>query len=95
MSSINDSDNIQEIGASLLTAVNVALRSLRLYPEENDFVQQAIDDLHQQMGALLATEGAFELNISGDFFFPERSPFADGSVKLLHLRKRSGRAGES
>ena len=69
MSSIDHSDNIQEIGGSLLTAINVVLRSMRLYPEENEQVQQAIDDLHQQMGTLLETEGAFDLNISGDFFF--------------------------
>ena len=69
MSSMDDSDNIQEIGGGLLTAMNVLLRSLRLYPEENELVQQAVDDLHAQMGTLLESDGTFDLNISGDFFF--------------------------
>ena len=69
MSSMDDSVNIQEMGGKLLTALNVVLRSMRLYPEENVLVQQAIDDLHAQMGTLLASEEAFDLNISGDFFF--------------------------
>ena len=69
MSSMDDSGNIQEMGGKLLTALNVVLRSMRLYPEENEQVQQAIDDLQGQMGTLLASEGSFDLNISGDFFF--------------------------
>ena len=69
MSSLDDSGNLQEIGGRLLTAIYVVLRSMRLYPVENVQVQQAIDDLQTQMGALLDSEGAFDLHISGDFFF--------------------------
>ena len=69
MSSLHDTVNIQEMGGKLLTAIYVVLRSMRLYPIENVQVQQAIDDLHAQMVTLLDSEGAFELNISGDFFF--------------------------
>ena len=69
MSSRDDSGEIRELGGRLLTAINVVIRSMRLYPEENERVQQAIDDLHGQMGTLLETEGEFDLNISGDFFF--------------------------
>ncbi len=69
MSSLADTGNIQDIGGKLLTAIYVVLRSMRLYPVENVQVQQAIDDLHAQAVALLKSEGAFDLNISGDFFF--------------------------
>ena len=69
MTSIGETVNIQESGGKLLTAIYVVLRSMRLYPAENVQVQQAIDDLHAQMVTLLESEGAFDLNISGDFFF--------------------------
>ena len=69
MSTIQDTVNIQEVGGKLLTAIYVVLRSMRLYPVANVQVQQAIDDLQAQMVALLDSEGAFDLHISGDFFF--------------------------
>ena len=69
MTSLGDAVNIQESGGKLLTAIYVVLRSMRLYPAENVQVQQAIDDLHAQMVTLLESEGAFDLHISGDFFF--------------------------
>ena len=69
MSSHEDTGNVQELGGRLLTAVYVVLRSMRLYPIENEQVQQAIDDLHAQMARLHASEGAFDLHISGGFFF--------------------------
>ena len=69
MSTLDDTVNIQEVGGKLLTAINVVLRSMRLYPVENVQVQQAIDDLHAQMVTFLEGEGAFDLSISGDFFF--------------------------
>ena len=69
MSTLDDTVNIQEVGGKLLTAIYVVLRSMRLYPVENVQVQQAIDDLHAQMVTLLESEGAFDLSISGDFFF--------------------------
>ena len=69
MSSPHDTVNIQDMGGKLLTAIYVVLRSMRLYPLKNVQVQQAIDDLHAQMVTFLDSEGAFELNMSGDFFF--------------------------
>ncbi len=42
---------------------------MRLYPVENVQVQQAIDALHTQMVSVVESEGTFDLNISGDFFF--------------------------
>ena len=69
MSLPDDSGDLQEVGGKLLTAIYVVLRSMRLYPVENVQVQQAIDDLQTQMVSLVESEGAFDLNITGDFFF--------------------------
>ena len=69
MSSLDDGDLVQDLGGTLLTGVHVVLRSMRLYPVENEQVQQAIDDLHTQMVTFLEGEGAFELHLAGDFFF--------------------------
>ena len=69
MSSLQDTVNLQEVGGKLLTAIYVVLRSMRLYPVANVQVQQAIDDLQAQMVAPLDSEGAFDLHMSGDFFF--------------------------
>ena len=60
---------VQELGGRLLTALYVALRSLKLYPVENQQVQQAIDDLHAQMVEFFKHEGGFQLQLVGDFFF--------------------------
>ena len=64
-----DTGIIQELGGRLLTAFYVALRSLKLYPVQNQQVQQAIDDLHAQMTEFFKHEGGFELQLVGDFFF--------------------------
>ncbi len=69
MSAPVSTGEIQDVGVKLLTALHVVLRSMRLYPVENEQVQHAIGDLHTQMVAFLEEEGAFELHIAGDFFF--------------------------
>ena len=69
MSVLDDTGLVQDLGGKLLTGIHVVLRSMRLYPVENEQVQQAIDDLHTQMNTFLDGEGAFELHIAGDFFF--------------------------
>jgi len=69
VSSSNETGVVQELGSRLLTAFYVALRSLKLYPVENQQVQQAIDELHAQMTEFLKHEGGFELQLVGDFFF--------------------------
>ncbi|GMR13675.1 MAG: HD domain-containing protein [Gemmatimonadota bacterium] len=60
---------VQESGRKLLTAFYGAIQALKLYPLENDQVQQALDDLHNVTGAIVRQEGALELRIVGDFFF--------------------------
>ena len=69
MSAPVSTGEIQDVGVKLLSALHVVLRSMRLYPVENEQVQHAIGDLHTQMVAFLEEEGAFELHIAGDFFF--------------------------
>ncbi len=60
---------LQEQGRRILTAMYAAMRSLKLYPVENEAVQQGLRDLHGLMTNLLAAEGALEIRVVGDFFF--------------------------
>jgi HD-GYP domain-containing protein (c-di-GMP phosphodiesterase class II) len=61
--------SLQDQGRKLLTSFYGGLRALKLYPVENSAVQQALNDLHELMSALLASEGNVELRVVGDFFF--------------------------
>ncbi|MBW3535872.1 MAG: HD domain-containing protein [Gemmatimonadetes bacterium] len=60
---------VQGEGRRLLTSFYGALRALKLYPVENAAVQQALDELHQLMAAIVKREGGLELRVVGDFFF--------------------------
>ncbi len=66
---IRDSAEIQEDGRKALTALYVALRSLKLYPLENAAVQQALKELNDLITRLVKEEGFLELRVVGDFFF--------------------------
>lgn len=59
----------QDTGRKLLTAFYGTLSALKLYPVENAAVQNAIDDLHSQVEALVTADGGVELRVVGDFFF--------------------------
>lgn len=63
------SRSLQDEGRKLLTVMYGALRALKLYPMENEVVQQALDDVHGLTSAVLAREGVVELRVMGDFFF--------------------------
>jgi HD-GYP domain-containing protein (c-di-GMP phosphodiesterase class II) len=60
---------LRQAGRGFLLQLYAALRSLKLYPVENATVQHALDDLHQTVGALLASEGELEVRLAGDFIF--------------------------
>lgn len=60
---------LQEQGRRVLTALYAAMRSLKLYPVENEAVQQGLRELHGLITNLLADEGALEIRVVGDFFF--------------------------
>lgn len=61
--------NYQEIGRKLLTAIFGSLGALRLYPVENQTVQQSLAELHDLFSEILAVEGSAEVRVVGDFFF--------------------------
>ncbi len=68
-STFASSPDLQDQGRKVLTALYAALRSLKLYPVENEAVQQGLRELHELITKLLAGEGAVEIRVVGDFFF--------------------------
>lgn len=61
--------NFQEEGKKVLTAFYGTLSALKLYPVENDTVQQALTSLHAIVNAIVEKEGSAEVRVVGDFFF--------------------------
>lgn len=61
--------SLQEEGRKLLGALYGTLNALRLYPVENETVQQAITDLHGLVHRIGSVEGSVEVRVVGDFFF--------------------------
>lgn len=61
--------NLQDEGRRLLAALYGTLNALRLYPVENETVQQAISDLHRIVERVVQAEGGAEVRVVGDFFF--------------------------
>ena len=59
--------NYQELGRKLLTAVFGALSALKLYPIENETVQQALTELHTLVEGILKVDGSAEIRVVGDF----------------------------
>jgi len=60
---------IRERGRDFLIAFYSALRSLKLYPVENDQVQRALDSIFDTARSLFAVEGALELRVSNEFLY--------------------------
>jgi HD-GYP domain-containing protein (c-di-GMP phosphodiesterase class II) len=61
--------SLQEEGRKLLSALYSSLNALRLYPVENETVQQAITELHSLVHRIGSAEGSVEVRVVGDFFF--------------------------
>ena len=61
--------NYQEEGRRLLTAFYGSLSALRLYPVENETVQQALAEVHGLVERIVGIEGSAEVRVVGDFFF--------------------------
>ncbi len=61
--------NYQEEGKRVLTAFYGALSALKLYPVENDTVQQALTELQNAVGRVADQDGGAEVRVVGDFFF--------------------------
>ena len=60
---------VRQGGRQFLLNLYAAMRSLKLYPVENEQVQRALDELHQSARALLEVEDQLEVRISGEFIF--------------------------
>lgn len=60
---------IRHAGREFLLALYTGLRSLKLYPVENDQVQRALDDLAAAANTLLQIEQELEVRIQGEFIF--------------------------
>lgn len=61
--------SIREHGRDFLIAFYSALRSLKLYPVENDQVQRALDSIFDTARSLYGVEGALELRVSHEFLY--------------------------
>ena len=61
--------SIREHGRDFLIAFYSALRSLKLYPVENDQVQRALDSIFDRGRDLYEIEGALELRVSHEFLY--------------------------
>lgn len=61
--------NFQEEGKRVLTAFYGALSALKLYPVENEAVQQALTELQNVVERIVKAEGGAEVRVVGDFFF--------------------------
>jgi len=61
--------NYQEDGRRLLIALYGALSALKLYPVENETVQQALAELQTLVQRIARADGGTEVRVVGDFFF--------------------------
>jgi HD-GYP domain-containing protein (c-di-GMP phosphodiesterase class II) len=66
---VSEGPNYQELGKKLLTAFFGAMSALKLYPVENETVQQALTELQSLVNGLVQEEGEAEIRVVGDFFF--------------------------
>ncbi|MGD8697763.1 MAG: HD domain-containing protein, partial [Gemmatimonadales bacterium] len=64
-------------GRKLLTSLYATMRSLRLYPLENQVVQRALGEVDAHTRGVLAREGRVQFRVAGDFIF-----FNDVRVRL-------------
>ena len=60
---------IRQLGRDLIIGMYRALRSLKLYPVENEQVQKALDELTAAAGAVLAAEQELEVRVVGELLF--------------------------
>ena len=60
---------LRQAGRDFLLHIYATLRSLKLYPVENEQVQRSLDDLHKSALNLLGIEDQLEVRISGEFIF--------------------------
>jgi len=61
--------SVQQHGKRLLANMHGAMRALKLYPLENEAVQQAISELQSTVETILGRGEGLELRVVGEFFF--------------------------
>ncbi len=64
-----DERELQRAGRDLLFALYASLRVLKMYPLENQTVQNALAELDSVVSQLVASEGAVSIRYVGDFVF--------------------------
>jgi HD-GYP domain-containing protein (c-di-GMP phosphodiesterase class II) len=60
---------LRQSGRDFLIDFYTALRSLKLYPVENEQVQRALDEVTESAHTLLGIEDELEVKVSGEFIF--------------------------
>jgi HD-GYP domain-containing protein (c-di-GMP phosphodiesterase class II) len=60
---------LRQAGRDFLVHLYAALRSLKLYPVENEQVQRALDEVTSSANLLLELEDELEVRITGEFIF--------------------------
>jgi len=63
------SPNLRAQGRRLVAVFHAALQAVKLYPPENQTVQNVVRDLHHTASRLFETESSLELRIGGGCFF--------------------------
>ncbi|HVT38112.1 MAG TPA: HD domain-containing phosphohydrolase [Gemmatimonadaceae bacterium] len=61
--------NVRAMGRHFVSTLYGAIRSIRLYPVENEVVQKVLAELTAVADELLASEGELEVRVSGEFIF--------------------------
>ena len=60
---------VRQAGRDFLVHLYTALRSLKLYPVENEQVQRALDEVTSSASRLLEIEDELEVRVAGEFIF--------------------------
>jgi hypothetical protein len=60
---------LRQAGRNFLVHFYATLRSLKLYPVENEQVQRALDEVTQSANALLSVEEELEVRVASEFIF--------------------------
>ena len=65
----SEEGQLRQVGRAFLLDLYTSLRSLKLYPVENDQVQRALTDLQRASQTLIEMEDPLEIRITGEFIF--------------------------
>ena len=65
----SEEGQLRQVGRAFLLDLYTSLRSLKLYPVENDQVQRALTDLQRTSQTLIEMEDPLEVRITGEFIF--------------------------